>query len=113
MPMMPPTTPDPSGWTMKKDAIPAVTAPLASPSNTGADARAQRAKATNMAAKPAMPIASAAGTLGLPVAVSFTVETDGRLPSGEGLGQARQRPGGRTGDGCCADPALLEHQFVA
>jgi S-methylmethionine-dependent homocysteine/selenocysteine methylase len=33
-------------------------------------------------------VASAAGDAGMPVAISFTVETDGRLPSGQPLGEA-------------------------
>jgi S-methylmethionine-dependent homocysteine/selenocysteine methylase len=33
-------------------------------------------------------IVRAAGKAGLPVAISFTLETDGRLPTGESLGQA-------------------------
>lgn len=36
----------------------------------------------------AIGIASAAGAAGLPVVVSFTVETDGRLPTGQALGDA-------------------------
>jgi S-methylmethionine-dependent homocysteine/selenocysteine methylase len=36
----------------------------------------------------AIGIVRAAGAAGLPVAISFTLETDGRLPSGEGLGEA-------------------------
>jgi homocysteine S-methyltransferase len=36
----------------------------------------------------AVGVARAAEAAGLPVAVSFTVETDGRLPTGEGLGEA-------------------------
>jgi homocysteine S-methyltransferase len=36
----------------------------------------------------AIGIARAASAVGLPVAISFTVETDGRLPSGETLGEA-------------------------
>ena len=36
----------------------------------------------------AIGIARAAQAVGLPVALSFTVETDGRLPTGESLGQA-------------------------
>jgi homocysteine S-methyltransferase len=36
----------------------------------------------------AIGIVQAARDVGLPVAISFTVETDGRLPSGEGLGEA-------------------------
>lgn len=36
----------------------------------------------------AIGVARAAHAVGVPVSVSFTVETDGRLPSGEGLGDA-------------------------
>jgi S-methylmethionine-dependent homocysteine/selenocysteine methylase len=36
----------------------------------------------------AIGIARAARAAGLPVAISFTVETDGRLPSGHGIGEA-------------------------
>ncbi len=36
----------------------------------------------------AVGLTRAAAAAGMPVAVSFTVETDGRLPSGEGLGEA-------------------------
>lgn len=36
----------------------------------------------------AIGVARAAGSAGLPVAISFTVETDGRLPTGEELGAA-------------------------
>lgn len=39
----------------------------------------------------AMGISMAARHLGLPAAISFTVETDGRLPSGEALGEAIER----------------------
>lgn len=39
----------------------------------------------------ALGISVAAQRLGLPVAISFTVETDGRLPSGEALGDAIER----------------------
>ena len=33
----------------------------------------------------AIGVASAAGSLGMPVAISFTVETDGKLPTGQAL----------------------------
>ncbi len=39
----------------------------------------------------ALGVALAAQRVGLPVAISFTVETDGRLPSGEQLGEAIER----------------------
>lgn len=39
----------------------------------------------------ALGVAMAAQRVGLPAAISFTVETDGRLPSGEPLGEAIQR----------------------
>lgn len=39
----------------------------------------------------ALGVALAAQRAGLPVAISFTVETDGRLPSGEHLGEAIER----------------------
>ena len=41
-------------------------------------------------AEEAIGIANAARTAGLPVAISFTVETDGTLPSGQSLGDAIQ-----------------------
>src|ERR687895_2136563 len=36
----------------------------------------------------ALGVTRAAGAAGMPVAISFTVETDGRLPSGQGLAEA-------------------------
>jgi homocysteine S-methyltransferase len=39
----------------------------------------------------ALGVAQAARTVGLPVSISFTVETDGRLPSGEPLREAVER----------------------
>ena len=39
----------------------------------------------------ALGVSRAAQRVGLPVAISFTVETDGRLPSGESLGDAIER----------------------
>jgi homocysteine S-methyltransferase len=54
-----------------------------------ADAGADMACAITMTNTPeAIGVVRAAAARGLPVAVSFTVETDGRLPTGEPLGQA-------------------------
>src|SRR5699024_5749276 len=39
-------------------------------------------------AEEAIGVARAAAAAGIPAAISFTVETDGRLPSGQGLGEA-------------------------
>ena len=49
-------------------------------------------------AEEAMGIALAARQHGIPAALSFTVETDGRLPSGEPLGEAIERTDAATGD---------------
>ncbi|MCA1661282.1 MAG: homocysteine S-methyltransferase family protein [Novosphingobium sp.] len=46
-------------------------------------------------------IAAAAGEIGLPVAVSFTVETDGRLPTGMPLSEAVGRIDDRHGAAVC------------
>jgi homocysteine S-methyltransferase len=45
----------------------------------------------------AIGIVRAAGAAGLPVSISFTVETDGRLPSGEPLEEAVERLDAETG----------------
>jgi hypothetical protein len=45
----------------------------------------------------AIGIVRAAAAAGLPVAISFTVETDGRLPSEEPLREAVERLGRRSG----------------
>ena len=45
----------------------------------------------------AIGIARAAAAAGLPVAISFTVETDGRLPSGQALGEAIEQVDEQTG----------------
>jgi S-methylmethionine-dependent homocysteine/selenocysteine methylase len=47
-------------------------------------------------AEEAIGIARAARTAGLPVAISFTVETDGRLPSGQTLTEALAQVDGET-----------------
>lgn len=62
----------------------------------------------------AIGIARAAQAEGLPVAISFTVETDGTLPSGEPLSQAIQETDAATGGGPayyminCAHPTHFE-----
>lgn len=57
--------------------------------STFAGTAADMATAITMTyADEAIGIARAAAAVGLPVAISFTVETDGRLPSGQGLGEA-------------------------
>jgi len=48
-------------------------------------------------AEEAIGVAAAAKASGMPVALSFTVETDGRLPSGEPLGDAIMRTDAATG----------------
>jgi S-methylmethionine-dependent homocysteine/selenocysteine methylase len=48
-------------------------------------------------AEEAIGVAQAAKASGMPVALSFTVETDGRLPSGESLGDAVLRTEAATG----------------
>ena len=59
-------------------------------------------------------LAQAATDAGLPVAISFTVETDGRLPSGQDLGDAIEEVDAATGGGPayyminCAHPTHFE-----
>jgi S-methylmethionine-dependent homocysteine/selenocysteine methylase len=48
-------------------------------------------------AEEAIGIAAAAESEGIPSAISFTVETDGRLPSGQGLGEAIDQVDRETG----------------
>ena len=50
-------------------------------------------------AEEAIGVARAAAEAGLPAVISFTVETDGRLPSGQGLGDAIEQVDGETGEG--------------
>ena len=60
-------------------------------------------------------IARAAAAAGIPVAISFTVETDGRLPSGQALGEAIEQVDAETGGSVayfmvnCAHPSHFEH----
>jgi S-methylmethionine-dependent homocysteine/selenocysteine methylase len=59
---------------------------------TFADTAADMVTAVTMTyADEAIGVAQAARDAGLPAAISFTVETDGRLPSSEGLGEAIER----------------------
>lgn len=65
----------------------------------------------------AIGVVRAARTVGLPVVVSFTVETDGRLPNGELLGNAIEAVDGATDGGAayfmvnCAHPVHFSHLF--
>ena len=64
----------------------------------------------------AMGVARAAKAVGLPVAVSFTVETDGRLPSGEPLREAVEQVDADTAPAYfavnCAHPSHFEACFA-
>jgi homocysteine S-methyltransferase len=66
-------------------------------------------------AEEAIGIARAAEAAGLPVAISFTVETDGKLPSGQPLGEAIEQTDAETGESTayfminCAHPMHFEH----
>ncbi len=63
----------------------------------------------------AVGIVRAAETVAMPVVISFTVETDGRLPSGELLGEAILEVDAETGGAAayfminCAHPTHFEH----
>jgi homocysteine S-methyltransferase len=63
----------------------------------------------------ALGVAEAARTVGLPVAISFTVETDGRLPSGESLREAVERVDSAIGPAYfgvnCAHPSHFDACF--
>ena len=66
-------------------------------------------------AEEAIGIARAAAAAGIPVAISFTVETDGSLPSGQSLGDAIAQVDFETGGSVayfmvnCAHPSHFEH----
>lgn len=65
---------------------------------TFADTAADMVTAITMTyADEAIGVARAAAEAGLPSAISFTVETDGRLPSGQPLGDASSRSTRRPG----------------
>ncbi len=67
---------------------------------TFADAGADMVTAITMTNTPeSIGIVRAAGKAGMPVAISFTLETDGRLPTGESLGQAIAAVDAATGGG--------------
>jgi homocysteine S-methyltransferase len=63
----------------------------------------------------AIGVTRAARAAGIPVAISFTVETDGRLPSGQDLGEAIAEVDDETDGGPdyyminCAHPTHFEH----
>ncbi|SDP73897.1 homocysteine S-methyltransferase [Rhodoferax sp. OV413] len=65
----------------------------------------------------ALGISMAAQRVGLPVAISFTVEMDGRLPSGETLGDAIERVDASTPPAYfainCAHPTHFEHALTS
>ena len=67
----------------------------------------------------AVGVVEAATSLGLPVVVSFTLGTDGRLPSGQGLGEAVGEVDARTSGAPayfmvnCAHPAHFTHVLAA
>jgi homocysteine S-methyltransferase len=66
-------------------------------------------------AEEAVGVAQAAAEHGLPSVISFTVETDGRLPTGQPLGEAIDRVDAETGGAPayfmvnCAHPTHFEH----
>jgi S-methylmethionine-dependent homocysteine/selenocysteine methylase len=66
----------------------------------------------------AIGIVRAAGEVGLPVAISFTVETDGRLPSGQALGDAVEQVDSETASAPayfminCAHPTHFAHALA-
>lgn len=70
-------------------------------------------------AEEAIGIVRAAAAAGVPVSVSFTVETDGRLPSGEPLGEAVERLDAETGAAAeyllvnCAHPTHFAAELEA
>ena len=86
---------------------------------TFADTEADMATAITMTyADEAIGVARAAVDAGLPVAISFTVEIDGRLPSGQALGEAIDQVDDETGRAPayymvnCAHPTHFEDVLV-
>ncbi|MEJ7566928.1 MAG: homocysteine S-methyltransferase family protein [Gaiellaceae bacterium] len=83
---------------------------------TFADTAADMVTAITMTyVEEAIGVARAAAAVGLPSAISFTLETDGRLPSGQALGEAIQQVDDATGRTPayyminCAHPTHFEH----
>ena len=74
--------------------------------------------ATMTSSTEALGVARAAAVVGLPVVVSFTVETDGRLPNGEGLRAAIERVDAQAGVAPayfavnCAHPSHFDAVFA-
>jgi homocysteine S-methyltransferase len=70
-------------------------------------------------AEEAIGIANAAADIGMPVAISFTLETDGRLPSGQDLGEAIMAVDAATGNAPayyminCAHPSHFADALAA
>ncbi len=70
-------------------------------------------------AEEAIGVSLAAADAGMPVAIAFTVETDGRLPSGQGLGEAIGEVDAATDEAPayymvnCAHPTHFEHVLDA
>jgi S-methylmethionine-dependent homocysteine/selenocysteine methylase len=88
-------------------------------SATFADTTADMITALTMTyAGEAIGIVRAARRVGLPVAISFTVETDGRLPSGQPLGEAIDQVDAETADAAayfminCAHPSHFADVLV-
>ncbi len=88
-------------------------------SATFADTAADMITAVTMTyADEAVGVVRAARNVGLPVAISFTVETDGRLPSGQALGEAIDQVHAETGGAAayfminCAHPAHFADVLV-
>lgn len=87
---------------------------------TFADTAADMVTAITMTyADEAIGIARAAQKAGMPAAISFTLETDGRLPSGQELGAAIEQVDGESGSAPayyminCAHPTHFEHVLDA
>jgi S-methylmethionine-dependent homocysteine/selenocysteine methylase len=86
--------------------------------NTFSDTSADMVDAVTMTyAAEAVGVVNAATEAGIPVALSFTVETDGRLPSGQSLKDAIEQVDAETGGGAayfminCAHPTHFAHVF--